>query len=164
MEIYISSYSAYNNGTLAGGWFALSDYDNCSDLFIAANDLLTQQAPLLDHEELMLQDWEDIPNGLISESGADWEALFELAQMSEDDRQITIDYMDGFGTFDPAAARDAYIGEAPFFSDYRQLLIDQWYEITEVPEHLVSYIDDDAVFRCMDMDHTLSGTSIFINH
>lgn len=164
MEIYFSSYSAYNNGSLAGGWFNLSDYDDRSDLFTAVNDLLTQQAPHLDHEEFMLQAWEDIPDGLISECGADWEALFELAQMSEDDRRITIDYKNGFGTFDPAAARDAYMGEAPFFSDYRRMLIDLWYEISEVPENLVNYIDDDAVFRCMDMDHTLSGSSVFSNH
>lgn len=131
MKIYISSYAAYNSALLVGGWFDLSDYTCSSDLLIEASDLLKRQAPHLNHEELMYQDWENIPSGMISEHGADWDALFALSELDEDDRAKIEAYDRQHGSHTQTDLQDkidsvvAQVEPCPFDREWRDWCTDQ---------------------------------------
>ncbi|MDQ6482672.1 antirestriction protein ArdA [Dyadobacter sp. LHD-138] len=63
-KIYVGTYGMYNNGSLYGKWFDLSDYTDAKEFLrdcyeYHRNEFLP---------ELMFQDWENIPDMLISES------------------------------------------------------------------------------------------------
>jgi antirestriction protein len=63
-KIYVGTYGMYNSGSLYGKWFELSDYTDVDEFFkdcyeYHRNEFLP---------ELMFQDWENIPDTLISES------------------------------------------------------------------------------------------------
>lgn len=62
-RIYVGTYAKYNDGSLFGKWMDLSDYDNLGEFYQACLRLhKDEQDP-----ELMFQDWEYIPDFLISE-------------------------------------------------------------------------------------------------
>lgn len=63
-KIYVGTYAKYNNGSIAGKWLDLSDYDNIDEFYEACAELHNDE----DDPEFMFQDWEGIPESLISES------------------------------------------------------------------------------------------------
>ncbi|WP_439582750.1 antirestriction protein ArdA [Dyadobacter bucti] len=67
-RIYVVTYGQYNNGSLFGKWFNLSDYQNLKDFL---QDCFEYHRNEFDSDgcrpELMFQDWENIPDFLISE-------------------------------------------------------------------------------------------------
>lgn len=159
MKVYVSSYATYNAGRLTGRWLAIADFADGDDLISAARDYLTARGE--DAEELMFQDWDEVPDFMADECSPRWADIFELADRPESEREIIAAYVDHVGTYDPDEALDAHVGEADCHDDYRQLLIDQWYEVTEVLDHLAGYIDEDRVFRDMDMDYFHTGGHVF---
>ncbi|MCF0069797.1 antirestriction protein ArdA [Dyadobacter sp. CY261] len=62
-RIYVGTYGQYNSGSLFGKWFDLTDY---TDLKEFLQDCFEFHRNELD-PELMFQDWENIPDFLISE-------------------------------------------------------------------------------------------------
>jgi antirestriction protein len=62
-RIYVGTYGQYNNGSLFGKWFDLTDY---ADLKEFLQDCYEFHRNEFD-PELMFQDWENIPDFLISE-------------------------------------------------------------------------------------------------
>jgi len=73
----------YNSGSLFGKWFDLSDYADAADFYkdcyeYHRNEFLP---------ELMLQDWENIPSFLISESSLHQDTLKYLEAPSDMDDQ-----------------------------------------------------------------------------
>ena len=84
-KIYVGTYGMYNNGSLYGKWFDLSDYTDTEEFFkdcyeYHRNEFLP---------ELMFQDWENIPDSLISESSLHEDAFkyFEAVSDMDDDTE-----------------------------------------------------------------------------
>ncbi|WP_439585166.1 antirestriction protein ArdA [Dyadobacter bucti] len=62
-RIYVGTYGQYNEGSLFGKWFDLSDFETLKDFL---QDCFEFHRNKFD-AELMFQDWENIPDFLISE-------------------------------------------------------------------------------------------------
>ena len=72
-RVYVGTYNKYNNGSLFGKWLDLSDYSDKDEFMEACRELhKDDQDP-----EFMFQDYENIPEALISESWLS-EKFFEL--------------------------------------------------------------------------------------
>ena len=88
-KIYVGTYGIYNNGSLYGKWFDLSDYTDSDELFkdcyeYHRNEFFSSGC----RPELMFQDWEYIPSFLISESNLHQDTFkyFEAVSEMDDDR------------------------------------------------------------------------------
>ena len=66
-SIYVGTYEKYNNGSLAGNWLKLTDYDDLDDFYKACHELHKDESD----PELMFQDYEYIPKSMIGESWID---------------------------------------------------------------------------------------------
>lgn len=77
-SIYVGTYQKYNEGSLFGKWLNLSDYADKKEFYTACNELHSdEQDP-----ELMFQDYENIPEGLISECSIS-DNIFEVIEAFE---------------------------------------------------------------------------------
>ncbi len=65
-KIYVSTYGKYNNGSLKGEWVDLTDFDSKEEFYEYCNRLHNDEGEY--QPELMFQDWENIPNGMVGES------------------------------------------------------------------------------------------------
>lgn len=78
-KVYVGTYRKYNDGSICGKWLNLSDYSDKDEFYKACYELHEdEQDP-----EFMFQDYEDIPNGLISENWIS-DRLFEVLETLED--------------------------------------------------------------------------------
>ena len=66
-QIYVGTYAKYNNGSIAGKWFDLSDYSDSAEFYEACVTLHSDESD----PEFMFQDYEGIPGKFISEFGLD---------------------------------------------------------------------------------------------
>jgi len=99
-RVYCGTYAKYNAGSIAGKWLCLEDFDNL-------NDFLAGCAQLHDDErdpELMFQDWENIPSGMVGESWLDpdiwdlmrcddWAAVMALSKLKPRFDRVELDYL-----------------------------------------------------------------------
>ena len=77
-RVYVGTYNKYNSGSLFGKWLDLSDYSDKDEFLEACRELHEdEQDP-----EFMFQDYENIPEALISESWLS-EKFFELRDAIE---------------------------------------------------------------------------------
>lgn len=88
-KVYVGTYKKYNEGSLYGKWLTLSDYSDRDDFYDACKELHSDE----EDAEYMFQDWEYIPEGLISES---WigNTIFELIDLVD-----KINPIDDFNAF-----------------------------------------------------------------
>lgn len=63
-RIYVGTYAKYNDGSIFGKWFDLSDFSDKDDFMTACAELHKDE----EDPEFMFQDWENIPDDLICES------------------------------------------------------------------------------------------------
>lgn len=78
-RIYVGTYAKYNDGSIFGKWLDLSDYSDKEEFYEACRELHKDE-----HDpELMFQDWEYIPSGLIGESWLS-DNIFEIIEAIED--------------------------------------------------------------------------------
>lgn len=150
-RVYVGTYAKYNSGSIAGAWLDLEDYPDSGEFYEACAELHADEAD----PEFMFQDWEDIPEGMISESNIDDDA-FELAAMPDDDRELWTVYraeVDSSGTLEQA--RESFQGKSDTKADFAE----QWYEDGGygVPDYLQGYIDWESVARDM-------GDITFVRH
>lgn len=77
-RVYVGTYNKYNSGLLFGKWLDLSDYSDKDEFMEACRELHEdEQDP-----EYMFQDYENIPEALISESWLS-DKFFELRDAIE---------------------------------------------------------------------------------
>lgn len=84
--VYVGTYGKYNNGSLHGAWLNLTDYSDQSEFYEACAELHKGESD----PEYMFQDWENIPDQFISESGIDsafWDYL-EVIENSYYDAEV----------------------------------------------------------------------------
>lgn len=82
-RIYVGTYGMYNSGSLFGKWFDLTDYTGVKEFY---QDCYAYHRNEFD-PELMFQDWENIPDFLISECSLDDKAFdyFQALDEMDDD-------------------------------------------------------------------------------
>ena len=78
-RVYVGTYGKYNNGSLFGAWLDLSDYADKEEFYEACRELHKDE----EDAEFMFQDYENIPENLISESWIS-ENFFTLRDAVED--------------------------------------------------------------------------------
>jgi len=93
--IYVGTYSKYNNGSLNGKWMSLDDYDDIEDFYGACRELHKDE----EDPEIMFQDWENIPERMVSECSVEkeiWDVL-DLIQQGDFDMEIYVCLVDEIG-------------------------------------------------------------------
>ena len=164
-KIYVGTYQKYNNGSLFGKWLDLEDYVDLDDFFEACQELHKDE----DDPELMFQDFEDIPEELISES---WiaEDIFDYINFDGDrdalDAFMTLghysslsDYLDAF--------KDAFMGTLGNDSASENCRLAYWYEELgglDIPENMQNYFDYEAFGRDLSYDYNVVDDFIFANN
>ena len=80
-RVYVGTYAKYNAGSLFGEWLDLSDYEDVEDFYQACLKLHENEGS----QELMFQDYEKIPEFLISECSLDKNIYVYMEAVSEMD-------------------------------------------------------------------------------
>ncbi|MBM7454509.1 antirestriction protein [Oceanisphaera litoralis] len=158
MRVFVSTFKKYNNGDLTGAWLDLSDYGDHDDFITGCLNLHDDE----EDPELMFQDWEEIPSGLVGECDVDaavWDLLEAYEQFDRDAVNVYIGWM---GSWDQSDFEDKYCGCYSSFRDYAEELWDECYA-HEIPSHLQSYFDIDAFARDLGYDYHEEDGHIFRN-
>ena len=73
-------------------------------------------------------------------------------------------YTDYFGMPDPDHFQDAYQGEHDTLDDAKQALLELWYDCSDVPAHIMSYIDEDKLLRDLLVEYFIwpHGGSFYV--
>jgi len=79
--VYVGTYGKYNDGSLFGKWLKLSDYSDVEEFYAACRELHKDEPD----PEFMFQDYENIPEGLISECSISEQVFTVLQILSEMD-------------------------------------------------------------------------------
>lgn len=81
--VYCGTYGKYNNGSLFGKWLNLADYTTKGNFIAACRELhSSEKSP-----EFMYQDWENIPESLVSESSISdevWHVINSIKKYAAD--------------------------------------------------------------------------------
>lgn len=93
-KVFLTDYASYNNGTQFefGHWVDLTDFSDadsfleyCTNHFAEAD----KKSPLgfgAIREEMMITDYENLPRGMYSESGMNWEQVYEYINLDDNDK------------------------------------------------------------------------------
>ena len=154
-SVYVGTYAKYNEGSTYGDWLDLDNYDRMWKFLNACKKLHEDE----EDPKFMFQDWEHIPDGLISESELS-PAIFELKdlldELEEDPFIVWVgDYSDWKEVeSDPKKAveifRDQYCGEWDSETAYAEQLFDELY-LHDIPSYARSYINYEAFARDLFM-------------
>lgn len=147
-SIYVGTYAKYNAGSIEGKWLDPEDYADKDAFLEACADLHKDEAD----PELMFQDWEDIPEGMVTGSHVE-EELWDWLALDDHDRLLLRMFRDLRGDGDIEDAREAFNGtytDAHAFA--HQLFEDLGYLGDDNP--LVNYVDWGSVVRDLSMDYS----------
>lgn len=151
-KVYVGTYAKYAAGNIAGKWLDLEDFTDAEEFNEACKALHADEAD----PEFMFQDWEDIPEGMISESHIDPE-VFDWVQMDEDDKELLSVYrseVDQAGTLEQA--QEANNGRYSSAEDFAVSLFDELGELSKVPDFLRCHIDWAGVARDLSADYVFA--------
>jgi antirestriction protein len=106
-SIYVGTYAKYNNGSIAGKWLVLSDFDSRDEFYEACKELHKDEAD----PEYMFQDYQGFPKAFYSESSVQ-EELWDWLALDEDDQKLLEVYKDNVNQEGGIEeARDAFAGQ-----------------------------------------------------
>mgnify|MGYP005995223043 CR=1 FL=1 len=143
-RIYVGTYNKYNNGSIAGKWLDLNDYENIEDFYKACYELHKDE-----HDpEFMFQDWEYIPGSMIGESwlSDEFYDFLEAVNDSHIDYEIFLSAIEHGINWD--SVEQSYIGEYDNDEDFTIAMLDEP-EITHFAHY---YIDWERCSRDYVMD------------
>lgn len=165
-RVYVGTYAKYNNGSLFGKWLDLSDYSDKDEFLEACRELHEdEQEP-----EYMFQDYENIPETLISESWLS-DKFFELRdaieQLSETEQEAFFVWCDHHNS--DISEEDAddlvssfeneYQGEYKDEEDFAFEIVGECYEL---PDFARRYFDYSAFARDLFMtDYWMDNGFVF---
>lgn len=142
-RVYVDTYGKYNAGSLKGAWLNLADYADKDAFYAACAELHKDE-----HDpELMFQDHEGIPEGMISESSVE-DALWEWLALGDGDKELVAVYrehVDASGSIEDA--QDSYHGTFESEADWAENFLEDSGMLKEVPEALRGYIDFERYAR-----------------
>jgi len=154
-RIYVGTYAKYNEGSIFGKWLDLSDYSDTEEFYEACRELHSDE----EDPELMFQDWEYIPEGLIGESWLS-DNIFEIIEAMDDmdsDRQEAFavwlaheshdldkqDINDLISKFN-----DGFQGKYNDEEDFAYHIVEECYDL---PDFALSYFDYEKFARDLFM-------------
>jgi antirestriction protein len=148
-QIYVGTYSKYNNGSIKGAWVDLTQFSDADEFIDHIKELHSDE----EDPEFMFQDYEGFPECYYSESMSDIELnqLFDYLNMDEDDRKLLKMYAEatGYGIEDITLtdAQDKFHGIADSEADFAEQIAE---ECGEIPKNLPSWIiiDWEASWNC----------------
>lgn len=161
--LYVGTYCKYNSGNLFGMWCDISTFDNYDDLVSFFHAIHSDEK----HPELMYQDYEGIPRSLYCEF-----------RFSEDNYHKTIAYIEAcvdydeefvsamFNDYGCASLEDIqdkviYAGN---LQDYAHELLEDQYDIDELPELIRNNIDYEGIaIQLKTEGYTEVGGYVIIN-
>ena len=156
-NVYVGTYGKYNNGDISGKW--ISPYDHVDyESFI---EECKQTHADEEDPELMFQDYENIPEELISESGVSeklWEYI-DLIGCHEEEafwdfvslRSVDIANEDSHDVYEQF--QDAYQGQYKSQVDFAEHIVEECYTL-EGP--LKDYFDYEKFARDLFYDYDIS--------
>ena len=142
-KIYVGTYAKYNSGKITGAWLDCEDYSDKEE-FLEACTALHQDE---EDPELMYQDWEDIPAGMVAESSIS-EELWTWLDLAEDDRALLRVYRENVNQdADLDEAQEAYEGQHNSPAEWAEEFIDSCGMLESMPSNLRSYFDYESYAR-----------------
>ena len=152
MKVYVGTYGKYNSGSLSGKWMELDNYADKESFYEACEELHKDEYDA----ELMFQDYEDIPAGMISESWIS-EEVWELLEMDEDDKNAIQAYRDDIDeSAETKDILDRLITTAESFRDYADDYADENMACSDAPEILKNYFDYESFARDLAYDCSIA--------
>ena len=144
-QIYVGTYAKYNDGSLFGKWMQLSNYSDLEEFIEACKELHKDE----DDPELMFQDWEEIPEGLVGECWLS-ENFFDLRDVVDgldSDQQEAFMVWCRHGSYNIAEDahgllnkfRDDYCGKYSSEEDYAYEHVESCYELPEFVQTYFNY-------------------------
>jgi antirestriction protein len=154
--VYVGTYHKYNCGSIAGKWLDLADYKDKGEFYEACKELHKDEVD----PEFMFQDFEGIPEGMVSESHIDDE-VWEWLELDDDDKDLLKVYRENInqeGTIDEA--RDHFSGKYNSVLDYAYEYIDGCYDLERMLGNLSHYFD----YEKFAHDLEVSGDITAVEH
>lgn len=136
-RVYVGTYAKYNQGSLKGAWLNLNDYSDKNTFLEACRELHKDE----DDPELMFQDHEGIPQGMVGESWISDE-VWEWLGMDDDDRELLALYRENiYDKADLDTAKEAFRGTAESAAAWAEEFLEETGDLDKVPENLRNHID-----------------------
>lgn len=161
MKIYVGTYAKYNNGSIAGAWLDLNDYNDEFEFITACYALHNDEQDA----ELMFQDFDDIHHIYCNEQTSP-NVLYEYVNACNDGVKDVIDA--GLDCeIPPYSIMDAYIGSYESDSDFAyEMAFDMGYiqEMDKVSSWLSGAIDWQHAARELMLDNVESKGHYFNCH
>ena len=154
-RVYVGTYAKYNSGDLTGKWLDLSEYSDRDAFLDACRELHADESD----PELMFQDHEGIPEGMISESSIEAE-LWDWLALDDDDKTLLAAYRESVTDGTIEQARDALAGRGNSLVAWVEEFLDDTGELEAIPEKLRYYFDYAAYAR----DLKLGGDVFTVEH
>lgn len=148
-RIYVGTYHKYNSGSIAGAWLDLEDYSDREEFDAACRELHQDESD----PELMFQDWEDIPEGRVSESHLD-EGVWDWLELDEDDREMLAAWFELGRGDDIEEAREAFQGVWDTERDFAENLADDIGAINDNASWPYTCIDWERATRELMYDYS----------
>lgn len=149
MRVYVGTYAKYNDGNLFGKWLCLEDYTDLDEFYEACAGLHAEE----EDQELMFQDWEGVPDGMVSECSVDpkcWDLIEAYDEFGEEEVNA---YYACFGEWNASDFKERYRGEFSSWESMAEDLLEETGQLNEIPESLRYYFDYEKYAR----DIRLSG-------
>lgn len=164
-RVYVGTYAKYNAGSLFGEWLDLSDYEDLAGFYQACLKLHEDE----ESPELMFQDYENIPQFLISECSLDenmyvyMEAVSEMDDLRAVAFEIYCSCIEGWLKRGDSIEElldkfnDSYQGyygngSADTKEEFAYYLIEETGLLSGIPDILTRYFDYEAYGRDLFLD------------
>ena len=121
--VYVGTYAKYNDGNLFGQWIDVSSFYDYDEFMDYLHRLHADEAD----PEFMVQDYENFPRSLYSETCVCEEDWFDKIKMiAESDQKEAIEaYIDYYGDFNERDFEDRYEGAWDSKEDFAEYLVDE---------------------------------------
>ena len=162
MRIYVGTYAKYNDGNLFGKWLDLEDYADRDEFYEACAELHADE----EDPEFVFQDWEGIPDDMISESHVSLECWTLLDAYEMHDEGAVNAYVYCFGEWNENDFNDRYRGEYDSWKDMAEELLEETGGLDQIPESLRYYFDYEKYANDLQIggDLTEHNGYFFWNH
>jgi len=145
-SVYVGTYLKYNEGSIFGKWLKLSDYSDRQEFYTACRELHKDE----EDPEFMFQDYENIPNGLISECSISdniFEILEAFENMDENQKEPFLTWCnnDHYNLADEDiddlinSFESDYIGQYDSEEDFARELVEERNDLTDFAKQYFDY-------------------------
>jgi antirestriction protein len=147
-KVYVGTYAKYNNGDLTGEWVDLSDFSDKDDFIEHCLEIHSDEA----EPELMFQDYENIPDNMISESDINEDFWEILSYIDGYGYQFIMDVMDARG-IDSVSELETYLDNmVVYYTDSVETAVQMYCDdgmMTDDKKFCEQYFDYDSFGRTL---------------